>query len=81
MEVFIQGVPARGKEQTMTEFFQGVLDGLGLEDWAFHKISRKPCAKLIFLRPTDCQRFLAIHGQEKDPLGRHYLSIGRTNLV
>lgn len=65
----------------MTKFIQGVLDGLGLEDWVFQKISQKPYAKLIFLRPVDGQRFLALHGKEENSLGRHYLPIGRECLV
>ncbi len=62
MEVFIQNLPARGKEQTMNKFFQEVLDKLGIGNWMFHKISKKPCAKLIFLQPADGQRFLARYG-------------------
>jgi hypothetical protein len=63
MEVFIRKVPAREEEENLQKFFANELNHLQLEDWVLHKIQRKPFAKLIFLRPEDGERFLAIQAR------------------
>ncbi|CAG8976039.1 hypothetical protein HYALB_00010320 [Hymenoscyphus albidus] len=54
-------------------FVRGVMERLGIEDWACQKIGRAPFAIIVFLRPSKGSNFLRKHGAVKGPSGRFFM--------
>ncbi|KAI0598678.1 rna-dependent rna polymerase [Biscogniauxia sp. FL1348] len=67
-EVFMRNVPLDLTDQSLTaQLAPFLIQKLGIIDWACQKHRRKPTGSITFLRRSDGERFLKIHGEYRIP--------------
>ena len=64
MQVFVHNLPDQTSEKQLERFLRPILARLSIRTFACQKVSKRGCATVTFLHPSDGLLFLTTHGQQ-----------------